>query len=82
MARISRTENNMFDIPDGAMVAKDGRVYIDASFYLLTCCGVIPNTRRKKICIGLSCEDEDGQLTGKMYANQNYYDTILRHKDD
>lgn len=73
MSRISRSSDNIFDIPVGATVRKDGRVYFNDSNYqsksLIT--GKL-YTNHKKICIGYAQKDTYGNSTGRMFANQLY----------
>ena len=71
MAKIRRTEDNIFDLPVGANVVKSGAVYINSGNYRVEPGdGRKAYTSHKKVCIGVAV------LVGKktrMYGNNNYY---------
>lgn len=69
MAKIDKSENNLYPIPKGANVLKTGAVYINNCNYR-----VEPKDGRKpyvshiKLCIGKVCAED----TSRFYANDNY----------
>lgn len=77
MAKIDKSESNIYDIPKGANVVKGGAVYINASNYR-----VVPTDGRKpfvshtKLCIGKVVEGKKG----KFYANDNYKRKFLKEE--
>ena len=70
MAKIQRTEDNIFDIPAGANIVKSGAVYINGSNYRVEPKdGRKAYTSHKKICIGVIVDDKKV----RMYGNSSYY---------
>ncbi len=75
MAKIDKSESNIYDIPKGANIVRNGAVYInDSNYRVVPTDGRKPFVSHKKLCIGKVVE---GQKR-KFYANDNYKRKFLK----
>ena len=75
MAKISKTPDNVFAIPKGAVVTKNGYVYVNISnYYIPAKDGKKGYTSHEKKCVGVNI---DGKT---MYANDAYF--VIYRKED
>jgi hypothetical protein len=69
MARIDKSESNIYNLPKGANVLKSGAVYINDHNYTVEAKeGKKAYVSHVKLCIGKICEND----RTKFYANDNY----------
>ena len=69
-AKIERSNGNLVDIPSGAVIRNDGRVYMNTRhYYVAGKDGKNGYRTHDKMCIGIVSGDEG---THKMYANAAY----------
>lgn len=75
MAKIDKSDSNLYPIPKGANVLKSGAVYInDRNYKVEPTDGRKPYVSHVKLCIGKVSEKEKG----KFYANDNYKKKFLK----
>ena len=80
MAKIDKSESNIYDLPKGANVLKKtGAVYINDHNYTVEAKeGKKAYTSHVKLCIGKICEND----RKKFYANDNYKKKFLTDSDE
>ena len=73
MSRIPRTDDNLFKLPEGAIITKKGSVYITESNFWVPKDNGKGYTGHERLCIGVIRLDANGEKTNQMYANANFY---------
>ena len=77
MAKIDKSESNLYSIPKGANILKTGAVYInDKNYRVEPTDGRKPYVSHIKLCIGKVSEED----RSKFYANDNYKKKYLKEE--